>query len=164
MSDIHIRHSEPDDAIAIADIFAQPKVISGTLQQPYPSVEFGKKRLTLRPGITQLVAEIKGRVVGVLTFGVGQNPRRKHAGEIGMAVHDDFHGQGVGSALMTAIVDMAENWLNVSRIELSVFTDNAAGIALYEKFGFETEGTLRNYAFRNGTYADVYAMARLRTK
>ena len=35
-----------------------------------------------------------------------------------------------------AAIDLAENWLNVSRIELEVFTDNAAGLALYEKFDF----------------------------
>lgn len=162
MSTIHIRHSEPDDAAAIADIFGQPKVINGTLQQPYPSIAFGRKRLDLQPNKTQLVAEIDGRVVGVISMFVSQNPRRKHVADLGMAVHDDFHGQGVGTALMAAVVDMADNWLNITRLELSVFTDNAAGIALYKKFGFETEGTLRNYAFRNGNYADVYAMARLR--
>jgi putative acetyltransferase len=48
-------------------------------------------------------------------------------------------------------------------IELSVFTDNTAGIHLYEKFGFQHEGILRQYAFRNGEYVDAYMMARLRS-
>jgi L-phenylalanine/L-methionine N-acetyltransferase len=48
------------------------------------------------------------------------------------------------------------------RVELSVYTDNAAGIALYEKFGFEIEGTHHRYAFRNGEYVDAYSMARIR--
>jgi L-amino acid N-acyltransferase YncA len=39
---------------------------------------------------------------------------------------------------------------------------NDIGIALYEKFGFEIEGTHRRYAFRNGEYADAYSMARVR--
>ena len=39
---------------------------------------------------------------------------------------------------------------------------NAIGIALYEKFGFEIEGTHRRYAFRNGQYVDAYSMARVR--
>ncbi len=161
-SPITIRHSAPTDAAAVADIFAQPRVISGTLQLPYPSLELGQTRLGSQPNKTQLVACIDARVIGIISMFVSQNPRRKHVAEIGMAVHDDFHGQGVGSALMAAIVDMADNWLNIDRIELSVFTDNAAGIALYKKFGFEIEGTLRSYAFRNGSYADVYAMARLK--
>jgi putative acetyltransferase len=63
---------------------------------------------------------------------------------------------------MQAAVDLAENWLNLSRIELEVYTDNAAGLALYQKFGFEIEGTLRDYAFRDGQYVDSYLMARIR--
>jgi hypothetical protein len=38
---------------------------------------------------------------------------------------------------------------------------NAAAIALYEKFGFEMEGTHRRYAFRDGAYVDAYSMARI---
>ena len=40
--------------------------------------------------------------------------------------------------------------------------DNAAAIALYEKFGFEVEGTHRRLAFRDGEYVAVYSMARLK--
>ena len=79
-----------------------------------------------------------------------------------MAVHDDWQGRGVGSALMAALVDLAENWIDVQRIELTVYADNAAAVHLYKKFGFEVEGTLRSYAFRHGVYVDAYYMARLR--
>jgi L-phenylalanine/L-methionine N-acetyltransferase len=39
---------------------------------------------------------------------------------------------------------------------------NAAGIALYEKFGFEIEGAHRRLAFRDGEYVDAYSMARIK--
>jgi len=52
----------------------------------------------------------------------------------------------------------------VLRIELTVYTDNAGAIALYEAFGFRIEGTHRAYALRRGVYEDVYAMARLHPK
>jgi putative acetyltransferase len=45
-------------------------------------------------------------------------------------------------------------------IELHVYTDNAAAIALYRKFGFEHEGTHRAYALRDGRCRHA-AMARL---
>lgn len=38
---------------------------------------------------------------------------------------------------------------------------NAMGIALYQKFAFEIEGTHRRYAFRDGEYVDAYSMARV---
>jgi putative acetyltransferase len=47
-------------------------------------------------------------------------------------------------------------------MELTVYTDNAAAIRLYEKFGFEKEGLLRSFGYRDGQYVDVYTMARLR--
>ena len=93
--------------------------------------------------------------------------KKKEGGEgsapsIGMGVRDDCHGQGIGSKLLEALLDAADNWLNIRRVELSVFADNAAAIALYRKFGFEEEGVLRDYAFRDGHFADVLTMARLR--
>ena len=79
-----------------------------------------------------------------------------------MAVRDDWQGTGVGTALMEAALDLADNWLNLTRVELTVYTDNEAGIALYRKFGFEIEGTHRRFAFRGGEYVDAYSMARIR--
>jgi L-phenylalanine/L-methionine N-acetyltransferase len=79
-----------------------------------------------------------------------------------VAVRDDRQGKGVGTALMEAALDLADNWLNLARIELTVYVDNAPAIALYEKFGFEVEGTHRRFAFRKGEYVDAYSMARLK--
>ena len=40
-------------------------------------------------------------------------------------------------------------------------TRNAIGVALYEKFGFQIEGTHYMYAFLDGEYVDAYSMARI---
>jgi putative acetyltransferase len=79
-----------------------------------------------------------------------------------MGVHDDFTGRGIGSALLAAIVDSADNWLDIKRLELTVYTDNDIAIGLYKKFGFEQEGILKAFGFRAGTYVDAYAMGRVR--
>jgi putative acetyltransferase len=163
MSTIRVRAREPRDIEAISEIQACPGVIAGTLRLPLQSVESVRERLAQSPPNTySLVAEVDGRVVGSLGLHVEDNMRRRHCGSIGMVVHDDFQGRGVGSALMAATIDLADNWLGLRRIELSVYTDNAPAIHLYEKFGFVIEGTARRFALRQGVYIDAYYMARLR--
>jgi putative acetyltransferase len=131
---------------------------------PYPSQELWRKRMAEpEEGRYHLLAVVEDQIVGHLGLATEPNrPRRKHAGGIGMSVHDDFQGQGVGTALLEAAVDMADNWLNLLRLELTVFVDNEPAIRLYKKCDFEIEGTLRNHSFRAGQYVDVYTMARLR--
>ncbi|SDI77372.1 Acetyltransferase (GNAT) family protein [Ferrimonas sediminum] len=69
----------------------------------------------------------------------------------------------MGSALLTALLDLADNWLALRRIELEVYADNSAALALYRKQGFEQEGRARKYAFRDGRYVDALLMARVCT-
>lgn len=161
---LQIRRAEPDDCSAIYEIFTSPKVFQGTLQLPYPSREQWRQRLaTPDDGIYKLVAVVNDRVVGmfdVITF--PNRPRRRHVGAIGMCVHDEWQGKSIGTALMRAGLDLADKWLNLTRLELEVYTDNEPAIRLYERFGFEHEGTLRQHAFRDGRYVDSYMMARLR--
>jgi L-phenylalanine/L-methionine N-acetyltransferase len=161
--EIAVRHAEPDDYAALHRVFTSPRVVEGTLQLPYQSAETRRKRL-VEPaeGQYSLVAVVDGEVVGQLGLYATTRPRRRHVGELGMGVRDDWQGRGVGSALMKAALDLADNWLNLTRVELTVYTDNAAAIALYTKFGFEVEGTHRAFAYRNGQYVDAHSMARLR--
>lgn len=162
---ITIRRTEPTDYEAVRRIYECPSVIRGTLQLPFPSAEFWRRRLAEPPeGLYSLVACVEnGEIVGQLALNTfPSRPRRRHVGEIGMAVRDDWQGKGVGAALLQAAVDLADNWLNLARLELTVFTDNRPAIRLYEKFGFTIEGTQVNFAFRDGQYADTYSMARLR--
>ena len=162
--DIQIRHVAPDDYSAIHTIYTQPKVVWGTLQLPYSSPEKWRQRLAQpEEGAYGLAACIEGKIVGHLHLRTSPNaPRRRHIGSLGMGVHDDWHGKGVGSALLAATIDLADKWLNLLRLELHVYTDNDAAIHLYQKFGFEIEGTLRRFAFRDGQFVDTHVMARLR--
>jgi putative acetyltransferase len=161
---VTIRRAEPNDYEAVYKIFTYPKVVWGTLQLPFPSLEvWGKRLAEPEDGKFSLVALVGDEIVGNLGLSTEPGrPRRKHAGGLGMAVRDDFQGQGVGTALMQAAIDLADNWLNLQRLELTVFVDNEPAVRLYKKCGFEVEGTLRRHSFRAGQYKDVYYMARLK--
>lgn len=160
---IQIRSAEPADYAALQVLFTLPGVIHGTLQIPFTSQEEWRKRCIDRPQNARfLVACAREEIIGSASLNVPLSPRRRHVGEVGLCVHDAWQRRGVGSRLLGAVVELADRWLNLSRIELTVYTDNAPAIALYEKLGFRREGLLRSFAFRDGAFVDAFAMARVR--
>lgn len=163
MSDVLIRGLEPEDIPDLTEAFNQPRAFWGTLQAPFASVDARRRRSAALPARdTMLVAVIDGKAIGSAGLHPLENRRRSHAASIGMAVHDDYAGRGAGRALMTALIDLADRWLNYKRLELTVWIDNERAIRLYEAFGFEREGVHRAFAWRDGAYVDALAMARLR--
>jgi L-phenylalanine/L-methionine N-acetyltransferase len=90
--------------------------------------------------------------------------RQLHIASLGMGVHDDRVGRGIRTALLEALLDTADRWLGIRRLELTVYVDNTRAINLYRRFGFEMEGTHRAYALRDGEYGDAHTMARLAGK
>ena len=157
-----IRAREPSDWPEVTELMELPKVRWGTLRLPYTSKDQWRKMMENPPdGMTGIVAVLDGRIVA--NAGVNRlKGRRSHVGDIGMSVHDDFCGRGIGTAMLTTLVDVADNWLNLRRLELAVYIDNEPAIRLYRKFGFEVEGTRRSDAFRDGRFVDSFAMARVR--
>lgn len=162
-SDIEIRAVEPEDWADLSEMNAQPRVIAGTLGLPFRSLAFERQRLEKNdPARPHLGAAIDGKIVGTIMLVPTTNLRRAHAASFGMCVHDAYQGRGAGSALLGALLDLTDRWLNIRRMELTVWADNTRAIGLYEKHGFEREGVHRAYAFRDGELVDALAMARLR--
>jgi putative acetyltransferase len=160
-ADILVRAVEPEDWPDIGEIHDQPNVIAGTLQMPFRSKSFHRKRGEERPANGLLLgAVIEGKLIGVAGLTRLEN-RRSHVGTIGMAVHDAYAGRGAGGALMEALLTMADRWMGLRRVELTVYADNTRAIGLYNRFGFEQEGRHRDFALRDGHFVDALAMARL---
>jgi RimJ/RimL family protein N-acetyltransferase len=107
------------------------------------------------------VAEVDGQIVGSL--GIRGNTRRatQHVVNIGIAVHPQFRGQGIGSALLQCGIDWARETGMVRRAELTVYARNDGAIRLYERCGFVTEGRHRATFCKGGEYIDSLTMAML---
>ena len=163
---ITIRRADPQDYELVCEVFADESAYSGTLQVPLLSKERWRKFMAEPDdGDYLLLAFVDGEVAGHAGIHpVGKSPRRAHARMLGLALQARFQGKSVETALMQALVGLADKWFPVTRIELTVFTDNERAIDLYKRFGFEIEGTHRSYALRDGKYVDTYAMARMRPK
>lgn len=160
--EVTIRPYHPNDVPDIHQMMTLPSVSRTTLQLPANEESFYAKRSQFTPQGHRLVAEVDGRVIGMITIFVNSKPRMAHSAGLGMSVHPDYWGMGIGSRLMEAILDVADNWLNLKRVELDVNTDNPAGVRLYEKFGFEIEGIKRMHGYGDGRWADSYFMGRIR--
>ena len=160
-----IRRTCTKDAAGMARLMSDPVVFGSLLQMPYPSEERWQARLADaspagKPDLS-LVAERDGAIIGSAGLdATGVALRRRHAMGLGISVAREAQGQGVGTALMAALCDYADQWLGTLRIELTVYADNAAAQRLYAKFGFEIEGRFRGYALRDGAYVDALAMVR----
>lgn len=165
--EIRVRRSRPEDANALATYMADPAVFGQLLQLPYPSEAAWHARLCApnAPGSMDLslVAELGGQVVAsAWLFSGSSHLRRRHTIGLGISVALPAQGRGVGNALMAALIDYADSWTPLLRIELTVYADNLRAIALYRRHGFVQEGYLRGYAIRHGEYADCLSMARWR--
>lgn len=158
-----LRRAQPEDAPAFVRMMAEPSVFGGLLQMPYPTEALWRERLAgpaAGPDL-HLVAVVQGEVIGSAGLHGQHHLRRRHVLSLGMSVAVAWQRQGVGSALLGALCDYADRWVGALRLELTVYTDNAAAIALYRRYGFEVEGTHRGFALRDGAYVDALAMARL---
>ena len=161
-----IRRSTPDDAPAFVRLFSDEDLFGNTLQLPYPDVDAWRKRLAEM--VVPFTSDISlvGLRDGEIVASAGlyrRSPslRQRHVASVGMSVAREAQGQGIGRQMLAALVDYADNWAQVLRLELTVFADNERAIGLYRMLGFEVEGRHRADTLRNGRYHDSLTMARL---
>ena len=160
---IEIRAPRPEDVTPLTLATNLPGVRRGTLRFPHTGESLMRERL-LEPGpnAKPLVATWDGLAVGQgsLLFRFG---RQRHVGEVFLFVHDDYWGRGIGRALLEALIDLADNWHGLTRLQLEVATHNARAITMYEAAGFEIEGTLRGDTINEGRLDDSHVMGRIKS-
>lgn len=157
---IAVRVIEGTDLAAITAIANRRAVYREMLMVPHLTADAMKQRFDKLPKHTiALCATTDAQVVGYATLEPAP-PRRAHCASVALAVHDEYQRRGVGAALLKALLDCADQSFGLRRIELTVFADNAAAIALYSRFGFVEEGRSRGYAMRDGVLADALHLAR----
>ena len=162
-STLVIRSAEPEDAAAISALLGRVGTFEGLMQVPDSPVaarlEFLQK---IEPHSCKLVAIAGDQVVGSAGLHVQQNSlRRSHVRALGIGIAPEWQGRGAGRQLIGRLLDWADNWAGVLRVELTVHIDNERAIALYRRMGFAEEGRHRAYALKNGRYVDALCMARL---
>jgi ribosomal protein S18 acetylase RimI-like enzyme len=153
VTELEVRNARIEDARALAELFAAvAEERDGIATEPPVDVEARTKRFAA--SIDGTVVAVSGEeIVGSLHV-----VERFGAGEIGMAVARPWRGRGVGSALLAAAIEKARSE-GLHKLSLEVLPHNAAGIALYRKFGFVEEGRrVRHYRRASGELWDSILM------
>src|SRR6266699_3065603 len=160
--DLVIRPVLLQDAEALWMIARQEGVIETTMALPSLRLEQRMKSLKeLGENDHYMVAERAAQVIGVagLTVGTG---RVRHSGSLFVYVARQHQGQGIGTRLVQTLLDLADQWLLLRRVELTVLTENEGAKYLYERFGFVVEGCRKLSVISQGELKDEWLMARYR--
>jgi putative acetyltransferase len=162
-NEVIIRAAEPSDAAGISALFGRIGTVEGTLQLPDMPVASRLEHLQkVEPLACRLVAVAAGEIVGSAgLFPAAASLRRSHARMLGIGLASEWQGRGLGRRMMQRLLDWADNWAGVLRVELWVHADNERALALYRSLGFVEEGRHVAYAMKNGRYVDSLTMARL---
>lgn len=150
------------DAEALWKIARQAGVIETTMALPSLRLEQRTRSINnLSENDHYMVAEQAGLVVGVagLTVGTG---RLRHSGHVFVYVDAENQGQGIGTRLLQTLLDLADQWLLLRRVELTVLVENEGAKRLYERLGFEIEGKRKMSIISQGEIKDEWLMARYR--
>ena len=99
-----------------------------------------------------LLAFIDTRLVGVLTFAGSPRPRLRHTGEFGLSVREAEWGEGVGGAMLDALIDWARATQVITKLNARARTDNDRAIGLLRQKGFVIEGTISRELQIGGVY------------
>ena len=118
------------------------------------------KKFKESPNMLYLVVEVNNDIVGHMDLSSNPKKRMMHNGEFGNGILKAFWGEGLATVMMQEMLDFASANKVLRKINLMVSEKNVKAIRLYEKFGFEKEGKIREDIFVNGEYNDGFWMGR----
>ncbi|HEX6859050.1 MAG TPA: GNAT family N-acetyltransferase [Caulobacteraceae bacterium] len=159
-----VRAATFDDAPALAAIYGDACLHGfGTFEEVPPSAEEMAARIkAVRDrGLPYLVAEVDGQVAA-LAYAAPFRLRAayRYTVEDSVYVHPDFTGQGLGRAVLGAVVEACEA-LGLRQI-MAVIGDseNSGSIGLHRALGYELKGVMEAVGYKHGRWVDIVFMQR----
>lgn len=159
-----IRDAAEADMVRVAEIYA-PHVLHGlaTFEEvPPDAAEMATRRRTVTGlGLPWLVAEREGHILGYC-YATPYRPRAayRHTIEDSVYVAEGQAGQGIGSALLGALIARCEQGPWRQMLAVVGNSGNAGSIALHRRHGFAHAGTLTSVGFKLGGWVDTVLMQR----
>jgi phosphinothricin acetyltransferase len=159
-----IRDALPADLPAITAIYAHHVAHgTGTFEEVAPDQAEMAARLhkVQEHGWAWLVAEQEGEVVGYAYFAqLRDRSAYRFSAEDSIYIRDDIRGQGVGKALVAALLERAEACGFRQMFAVVGDSDNVGSIGLHVSLGFRQNGVLRAAGLKFGRWVDVVYLQR----
>lgn len=162
-----IREAETEDARAF--IHLQETIYSETDFMLYGKSEQKQSVQGIRKRLEEwkqsrnsnlFLAIMNGEYAGYLVIIGGPSPRASHRASVVIGVKQAFSNKGIASTLMYHGENWAKN-VGIEKLELTVIKENIIAQKLYNKLGFELEGTRKNALRIHGQYVDEYYMGKM---
>jgi L-amino acid N-acyltransferase YncA len=155
---VDVRDLQPGDWPEVSRIFAEGIATgNATFETEVPSwEEWDASHLAEH----RLVAVRDGRVLGWIAL-APTSSRSCYAGvaEVSVYVSEDARGEGVGAALVAAVIESSERG-GIWTLQTGVFPENQASIELCSRFGFRALGTQERIGRLHGVWRDVVLLER----
>lgn len=104
-----------------------------------------------------LVAEVDGKVLGSTRIDQ-ESSIRSHVGEFGIMLAKEIRGMGIGTKIAEAVIEEAEERLDIETVTLHVFSNNDEAYNFYKKLGFREAGEIPGGIIWKGNSVDDILM------
>lgn len=160
---LRFRRAVPDDCVELQSLSSDIDAVWALGCAPFETAQWWRDKVTRAASNGLFVVAVhEDRVIAYIELYVDTLCWvRRHVATIGLCVHEDYRGQGVGSELLQNAVEWASDWLGLTRLELFVWADHAPAIALYESQGFLREGVHESFGYSRGRHATAISMGKV---
>ncbi len=118
-------------------------------------------RINRADNAAMLVCIVDGRVAGNCDIQWSRMLKIKHRATVSIALMKEFWGLGIGTAMMSELIRIAEGNRDILQMELDFIEGNSRARALYEKMGFRICGVKPDAVrLTDGTLLNEYSMIR----
>lgn len=163
MPKVTIRYQQVKDARRFFDILTNPNFIyfgtnvkSAADEKKWLKKNPAKRKNNIEWNYTILY---ENKVVGGIGFKINQH--RKHIGEIGYFIDEEYWGKGIATKAVKLAEKEGFKKIGLSRIEVLMRPENKASEKVAIKSGYTKEGLLRKYLKdKKGKIRDAWIYAK----